>query len=283
GGQPEVPGDHVPGDRAEHAGGDHRQPVQPGGRGDDLADGLGDLDAEQRADEVHDRRHQQRRPRRQRPGGHRRRDGVGGVVEPVGVVEDQGDDHDHDEDGGLRVLPQAQRPGEHHGEDAEQQHRPEPDGPAADLLPERRVGPGRLLLGQDGPGGSALGGIGGGPGLRLVVPEAHDSLTAIVSTVLATCSKASAAPSSRSMTCFSFSTVSVSYSPLNSWASSLRYTWSPWFSSRLISIQYSLSSFMERSRGIASAVSSAARSSTSTMATTPLGNSSILYRTTRSA
>ena len=95
----------------------------------------------ERADEVHDRRHRQRHARRQRTRGDRRRDRVGGVVETVGVVEEEGDAQDDDE-------------------------------------------PGKL--------------------------HAQDSLTAIVSTVFATCSKASIACSSWSTTSFSLSTVSAS-------------------------------------------------------------------------
>src|SRR5690606_16473385 len=49
----------------------------------------------------------------------------------------------------------------------------------------------------------------------------HDCLTAIVSTVLATCSKASHAASSSSATSFIFSTVSASYSPEKSLTSSI--------------------------------------------------------------
>ena len=65
---------------------------------DHVLDGVGDLLAEQGADEVHDRGQGQRDPGRQRPGGDRRRDGVGGVVEAVGVVEGERDDDDGDHD-----------------------------------------------------------------------------------------------------------------------------------------------------------------------------------------
>ena len=57
-----------------------------------------DLLAEEGADEVHDGGQRQRDPRRQRAGRDRRGDGVGGVVEAVGVVEDEGDDDDRDDD-----------------------------------------------------------------------------------------------------------------------------------------------------------------------------------------
>ena len=72
-----------------------QSPSMPCGRVDDpAADGLGHLGAEERADEVGDRRHHQSDARRQRPGRHRRGDGVRRVVEPVRVVEAhrQGDD-----------------------------------------------------------------------------------------------------------------------------------------------------------------------------------------------
>ncbi len=47
------------------------------------------------------------------------------------------------------------------------------------------------------------------------------------------------AASSESTTVFTFITVSASASPLNRPAMIRRYSWSPVFSSRLISIQYS--------------------------------------------
>ena len=56
----------------------------------------------------------------------------------------------------------------------------------------------------------------------VVYLSGHDCLTAIVSTVLATCSKASHAASSSSATSFIFSTVSASYSPEKSLTSSIR-------------------------------------------------------------
>ena len=70
---------------------------------DHLADGAGDLLAEERADEVHHRGHDQRDARGQRPRRDRGGDGVGGVVEPVGVVEDEGDDDDRDDDRELHA------------------------------------------------------------------------------------------------------------------------------------------------------------------------------------
>ena len=57
--------------------------------------------SEERADEVHHRCHRQRHPRGQRPGGDRRGDRVGGVVETVGVVEDEGNDDHRDDDRDL--------------------------------------------------------------------------------------------------------------------------------------------------------------------------------------
>ena len=53
-------------------------------------DRVRDLLAEQRADEVHHRGHRERDPRGQRPRRDRGGDRVGGVVEPVGVVEARG-------------------------------------------------------------------------------------------------------------------------------------------------------------------------------------------------
>ena len=73
-----------------------------------------------------------------------------------------------------------------------------------------------------------------------VSTRGQDSLTAMVSTVFATCSKASAASSSTSTICLSFSTSMASYLPLKRCASSLRWIWSAWFSRRLTSIQYSV-------------------------------------------
>src|SRR5262249_31904590 len=150
------------------------------------------------------RGHRQRRPGRQRPGGDRGGDGVGRVVEPVGVREEEGDADDDDECGGVH--------------------------------------------------------------------PAQDSLTAMVSTVFATCSKASAACSRTSTTCLSLSTSMASYWPLKRWASSLRWIWSAWFSSRLISIQYSVRLSMVRRFGIAAAVSSAALASTSICCSIPCGS-----------
>ena len=67
-------------------------PPEPVRRVDDpAADGGGDLGRDQRADEVHHRRERQGDARGQRLGGDRDRDGVGGVVEAVGVVERQRD------------------------------------------------------------------------------------------------------------------------------------------------------------------------------------------------
>ena len=71
--QAEVPGDQVPRDRAEQ-----RRPARRRARASrsapagDLAHGLGDLLAEEGADEVHGGREQEGHPRRQRPGRHRR-------------------------------------------------------------------------------------------------------------------------------------------------------------------------------------------------------------------
>ena len=73
-------------------------PAFAGQRRDHVTDGVRDLLAEERADEVHDRGQHQGDARRQRTRRHRGGDGVGGVVEAVGVVEDQGDDDDRDDD-----------------------------------------------------------------------------------------------------------------------------------------------------------------------------------------
>ena len=72
---------------------------QLGGVQDPLADRLGDLGRQQGADEVGDTGEHEGDPGRQRPGRHRRGDGVGRVVEAVGVVEGQGDDDDRDQAG----------------------------------------------------------------------------------------------------------------------------------------------------------------------------------------
>ena len=90
-GRPKYQVMQVPGDRADQR---RRRPrpgcARPAGRLDQpVADGLGDLGAEEGADEVARPRPSQRDPRGQRPGGDRGRDGVGRVVEAVGVVEDQ--------------------------------------------------------------------------------------------------------------------------------------------------------------------------------------------------
>src|SRR5699024_2013329 len=69
--------------------------------------------------------------------------------------------------------------------------------------------------------------------------HAQDSLTAICSTVFATDSSASVACSTESTMSLSLRTSSDSYSPLKRFATIRRYERSPWFSSRLISIQYS--------------------------------------------
>src|SRR5690606_33447524 len=184
-------------------------------RDDVLGDRLGDRGAQQCADEVEDRGHEERRTRGEGPGGHRGRDGVRGVVEPVGVVERQGERHDDDDEHYL------------HG--------------------------------------------------------AQDSLSAMVSTVFATFSKASAACSRTSTISLSFMRRTGSDTSSNSSARSLRWTLSAWFSRRLTSTQYSGRSSMERRRGIASAVSSDARWRTWTCSDTRAGSSSTLYRTMRSA
>ena len=53
---------------------------------------------EEGADEVHHRGHGERDARGERAGRHGGGDGVGGVVESVGVVEDEGDDDHRDDD-----------------------------------------------------------------------------------------------------------------------------------------------------------------------------------------
>ena len=53
---------------------------------------------EERANEVHDRGQRERHARGQRPRRHRGGDGVGGIVEAVGVVEGERDDDDRDDD-----------------------------------------------------------------------------------------------------------------------------------------------------------------------------------------
>src|SRR6266545_4653354 len=98
GGQSVIPGDQVPGDRADQRRHHQHQAVEPGGRVDDaLADGARHLGAEERPEQVADRGQHQRRAGRQRPGRHRRGDRVGGVVEPVGVVEAHREDDDRDD------------------------------------------------------------------------------------------------------------------------------------------------------------------------------------------
>src|SRR5450756_3249279 len=68
----------------------------------DSADGLGDACVEEGADEVEDGGHDDGHAWRERARRHRGGDRVGGVVEAVGVIEDerQGDDRD-EEDHGL--------------------------------------------------------------------------------------------------------------------------------------------------------------------------------------
>ena len=71
------------------------------GRNDALADGRRDGGAGQRADDIEDRRHQHGLARAQHPGGHRGRDGVGGVVEAVDEVEAETERDDDDQDDQL--------------------------------------------------------------------------------------------------------------------------------------------------------------------------------------
>ena len=135
-------------------------------------------------DEVADRGHEQGDTWRQCAGGHAGGDRIGRVVETVGVVEThRHDDHD---DGGRQSAHKIDRLGS--GDSATN------DGlRIADM--QRRVGAGG---------------------------RTQDSLTAIVSTVFATCSKASHAASSSSATSFILSTVSASYSPENRRTRSIR-------------------------------------------------------------
>ena len=95
--QPEVPGDQIPDDRAGEAAEDHRE-------GDDVdvdhagADGLRDRRAErERGDEVEERRPDDRLAGRQHAGRDDRRDGIGGVVKSVDVVEDERDEDQRDD------------------------------------------------------------------------------------------------------------------------------------------------------------------------------------------
>src|SRR5690606_903273 len=67
---------------------------------DRAGDALGDEGSEQ----VHDGGEEQRRPWGQGSGGHRGRDGVGRVVEPVCVVEDESDHDDRDDKGELHRV-----------------------------------------------------------------------------------------------------------------------------------------------------------------------------------
>ena len=95
--QPEVPGDQIPGDRADQAGEDHRKrhdvDVDQAG-----ADGLGDGGAErERRDEIEERRPDDRLAGRQDARRDDRRDRVGGVVKPVDVIKDQRNEDEADD------------------------------------------------------------------------------------------------------------------------------------------------------------------------------------------
>ena len=106
-GQAGAPGDEVPGDRRRQRGDDHRQ-RHAACRGDQAADGVGDLgvqdlDGHHRADEVEHGRQADRQAGAERAradgGGNR----VGGVVEAVGEVEAQRHRDGDDQEDGLPV------------------------------------------------------------------------------------------------------------------------------------------------------------------------------------
>ena len=81
------------------------RPSRPLGGDDHLGDGLGDLLAQEGADEVHHRGQDQRHARGEGTRRHRRGDRVGRVVEAVGVVEGQRHDHDRDDDREVHCRP----------------------------------------------------------------------------------------------------------------------------------------------------------------------------------
>src|SRR4029078_9813821 len=90
-----VPGDQVPGDRADHAGEDHAEAGDAYRELDQaVADRLGHRRAEVRADEVADRGHREGDAGGEGAGADAGGDGVRRVVKTVRVVEGyRGDDH----------------------------------------------------------------------------------------------------------------------------------------------------------------------------------------------
>src|SRR5215213_9921320 len=103
-GEPEVPGDQVPGGGPEQPADDDDHAVDRGpARDDDVGDRVGHLLPEERADQVHDGGHRQGDPRSEGAGGHRGGDGVRGVMEPVGEVEAERDRHEGDDDGQFHL------------------------------------------------------------------------------------------------------------------------------------------------------------------------------------
>ena len=93
----EVPGGEVPHDGADE-GGEHDRQGDEVGVDEAFADGLGDAGVDERAEQVEPGGHEDGDARRERARRHRGGDRVGGVVEAVGVVEDERQDDDRDEE-----------------------------------------------------------------------------------------------------------------------------------------------------------------------------------------
>ena len=103
-GKPEVPGDEIPCDRADQRGNDY---YQAGPERDNLPNRVRDLrlkedNRDDGAHQVEDRRDQYGHPGRQSSSRYRCRDGVRGVVKPVGKVEAEGDQDRYEQQQLLR-------------------------------------------------------------------------------------------------------------------------------------------------------------------------------------
>jgi hypothetical protein len=92
------PGDDVPGNRPHQGAEDHRV-VHDFGRDNARSHRIGDMQAEHReGDEIEKGRPEHGIARRQNPGRNHGGDGIGGVVQTVEEIEDQGDAHQHVKD-----------------------------------------------------------------------------------------------------------------------------------------------------------------------------------------